>query len=612
MAAASEAARPQPEVLLVGPGGDARAAAAAQLGRLGVGARAASAAGGARGSTAGAAVLLPGAGLADLGVASTCPTVVVADIDGSADALRAWVDATAASAGARTTVRFAPSAAAAAAEAAVAAGAPPPAKRRRADKYCSKTDWSDVRFRHVALLVWYDGKAYKGFASQSQGEATVEGELMSAIEAAGLQQPLAEGESRWDSWGYSRCGRTDRGVSAAGQVLTLRLRSKHREGGGLTTAGEAAGDTCRGGGGAEGGAEGEWAPTAPRRTGECRAAIAAGEPLVHSPPPDGVARAPPPLGADELDYVSMLNAKLPDDVRVLGWRAVPADFSARFSCGVREYRYYFDAEGLDLQAMADGAQRLRGAHDFRNFCKMDVLQVHNYRREIFECAIDSEVRCSDVAGSDDEGGGRGGGGSDGVGEARAQGGAAARALAASGEALAEFGSARSHYILVRGSAFLWHQVRCIAAVLLLVGQGLEAPGVVDELLASERKPNYSPASEAPLVLSLCSFADPSTEEGANKGLSFWCSVSARTRLRQHFEAMEAALQTRRCVLRSAWLHQALGSAGGGTVPLRGRPKHVKLMARAREATYEERREQLVKLGKLESSAAPPQEHAYVP
>lgn len=30
---------------------------------------------------------------------------------------------------------------------------------------------------------------------------------------------------------------------------------------------------------------------------------------------------------------------------------------------------------------------------------------------------------------------------------------------------------------VRGTAFLWHQVRCMTAVLFLIGQGLEKPQV---------------------------------------------------------------------------------------------------------------------------------------
>lgn len=33
------------------------------------------------------------------------------------------------------------------------------------------------------------------------------------------------------------------------------------------------------------------------------------------------------------------------------------------------------------------------------------------------------------------------------------------------------------FMRIKGSAFLWHQVRCMVAVLFLIGQGLESPDV---------------------------------------------------------------------------------------------------------------------------------------
>ena len=61
-----------------------------------------------------------------------------------------------------------------------------------------------------------------------------------------------------------------------------------------------------------------------------------------------------------------------------------------------------------------------------------------------------------------------------------------------------------------GYAFLWHQVRCMVAVLFMVGRRDEDPGVVELLLDVEktpRKPSYEMASELPLVLFRCSFAE---------------------------------------------------------------------------------------------------------
>nr|KAJ0225625.1 hypothetical protein LSAT_V11C100002580 [Lactuca sativa] len=72
------------------------------------------------------------------------------------------------------------------------------------------------------------------------------------------------------------------------------------------------------------------------------------------------------------------------------------------------------------------------------------------------------------------------------------------------------------FMRIKGSAFLWHQVRCMVAVLFLIGQGLESPDVVDALLdvkKTPRKPQYKMAPEIPLVLRSCKF----------EGLNFMCS-----------------------------------------------------------------------------------------
>lgn len=56
---------------------------------------------------------------------------------------------------------------------------------------------------------------------------------------------------------------------------------------------------------------------------------------------------------------------------------------------------------------------------------------------------------------------------------------------------------------VSGHAFLWHQVRCMVAVLFLVGEGRESPAVVSWLLdtaATPRRPLYDMAPDAPLLL----------------------------------------------------------------------------------------------------------------
>ena len=79
-----------------------------------------------------------------------------------------------------------------------------------------------------------------------------------------------------------------------------------------------------------------------------------------------------------------LNARLPQDVAVLSAAAVPDGFHARFSARRRRYRYrYLDRaarpalgrgrcwhvrDKLDVKAMSQAAEALRGKHDWTTFC----------------------------------------------------------------------------------------------------------------------------------------------------------------------------------------------------------------------------------------------------
>ncbi|WFB34425.1 tRNA pseudouridine(38-40) synthase TruA [Kiritimatiellota bacterium B12222] len=78
-----------------------------------------------------------------------------------------------------------------------------------------------------------------------------------------------------------------------------------------------------------------------------------------------------------------LNGLLPDDIRVLKVRTVPADFHSRFDALSKQYRYFVYAEKavppdlrftrthirkpLDMEAMKLGASLLQGEHDFLSF-----------------------------------------------------------------------------------------------------------------------------------------------------------------------------------------------------------------------------------------------------
>ncbi|XP_063791568.1 tRNA pseudouridine(38/39) synthase [Pseudophryne corroboree] len=79
-------------------------------------------------------------------------------------------------------------------------------------------DFSAHPKQHVALRLAYLGWSYHGFASQENTANTVEEVLFEALTKTRLL------ENRQTS-NYHRCGRTDRGVSALGQVISLDLRT---------------------------------------------------------------------------------------------------------------------------------------------------------------------------------------------------------------------------------------------------------------------------------------------------------------------------------------------------------------------------------------------------
>ena len=119
---------------------------------------------------------------------------------------------------------------------------------------------------------------------------------------------------------------------------------------------------------------------------------------------------------------------------------------------------------MDIDNMEKAGQRLLGTHDFRNLCKMDVNNgVVTFIRKIDSVSVQVAERVHD--GKDDP------------------------------------------YDIcclnIRSKAFLWHQIRCIMAVLLMVGEGLEREDVVTELLDIEKnpcRPAYQMASDLALNL----------------------------------------------------------------------------------------------------------------
>ena len=89
----------------------------------------------------------------------------------------------------------------------------------------------------------------------------------------------------------------------------------------------------------------------------------------------------------------MLNKVLPPTIRITGWCPVDRSFSARYSCcgedwaanlsAGRVYRYYFLLRNYDVELMRSAVKLFEGEHDFRNFCRIDAVNVCDFTRTVF-------------------------------------------------------------------------------------------------------------------------------------------------------------------------------------------------------------------------------------
>lgn len=164
------------------------------------------------------------------------------------------------------------------------------------------------------------GWNYHGFVEQEDTMNTIEHHIFEALKRSCLI------ESR-EASNYHRCGRTDKGVSAFSQVISLDIRSKLE----------------------------------PENTKNLNA---------------------------ELPYCKLLNRLLPRDIKCISWAPVNTDYSARFDCKRRTYKYFFPRGNLNIEAMNVAAKYLIGHHDFRNICKMDVANgVVAFERTVIDAKV---------------------------------------------------------------------------------------------------------------------------------------------------------------------------------------------------------------------------------
>ncbi|KAL4809980.1 pseudouridylate synthase 3 [Aspergillus unguis] len=396
---------------------------------------------------------------------------------------------------------------------------PPAPAQEKAASHSTKQEKQEPRkmnpanynYRHIALKFAYLGQRYNGL-EHANGNITplptVEEELWKALRRTRLISPTdmeeepfdARGQRKstepftlsWEGCDYSKAGRTDRGVSAFGQVVGIKVRSARPKRKELEPI------------------QGE---------DEVTDSAAKSEAMALDDEWDDI--------ANELPYIGLLNKALPEDIRILAWCPhLPEDFNARFSCRGRHYKYFFTQpafsptpgplgflhqggnerpkfrEGwLDIDAMREAAKYFEGVHDFRNFCKVDTSkQIENFQRIIYKADIELLDPRSNPLGY--------------VNRPDFQ--ALEHPVEHDPAEIQTSGPPGSQvYVFdLQGSAFLWHQVRHMVGILFLVGQGLEPPSVVRDLLdvsKHPRKPMYEMASDAPLVLWDCFFPEQNAD-----------------------------------------------------------------------------------------------------
>jgi tRNA pseudouridine38/39 synthase len=270
--------------------------------------------------------------------------------------------------------------------------------------------------RRIALLFLYLGWDYDGLVTQDHTANTIEQVILDTM----IRTKLIESK---ESAKWSRCGRTDKGVSGFRQVGSVTVRSTDITGDGVF-----------------------W--------------------------PDGSAEENLRIkSTNELRYDNILNNELPDTIRVIAWAPADINFIARFDCVSRSYVYIFPRARLNIDNMQGALNLLIGSHNFRNFCRIDMNKSRidtPYVREIFEATISP---------LDDQ---------------------------------ALDNPYQMFQLKVRGSGFLWHQIRCIVSVVYDIGRGVEDVSLMSKLLdinSYAAKPQYTMARDLPLCFFDASYAN---------------------------------------------------------------------------------------------------------
>jgi tRNA pseudouridine38-40 synthase len=144
---------------------------------------------------------------------------------------------------------------------------------------------------------------------------------------------------------------------------------------------------------------------------------------------------------------AVINTQLPPDLWCSEYADVTPEFHPRYDAKSRTYRYYFSNRPRDPEAMNRAAQHFLGTHNFTNFAR---VKDKNPYRNILAVSVGAE---------------------DGF-----------------------------VFFEVKAESFLWHQVRCMASALLLVGEGEAEECSITRLLEADAGRSLQPAPAEGLIL----------------------------------------------------------------------------------------------------------------
>lgn len=223
-----------------------------------------------------------------------------------------------------------------------------------------KFDFYTLPACKIAVRINYDGRYFQGLAMQNRESSlfTVENLLFRALQTNFMLPQNIEPQVVQ----FSRCGRTDAGVSGCGQVISFWIRAK----------------------------------SSPITFNNLKARLIAKKEHQQAGKEDDqktnafnvtphACEHPEWALKNNINYVEVINKSLPLAIRCTGVAFVAEDFDARFAAKARAYRYFLPIEavnGLSPAQVEDLAQIFVGEHDFRNLCQQKP-EVKNYVRTVF-------------------------------------------------------------------------------------------------------------------------------------------------------------------------------------------------------------------------------------